>query len=296
MAALFDGQGFFEFGMGKSAHDNYAAAREVFAEASQAVGVDLARVCFGDLSYLQEDTRIVQPAIVTVDLAEYAAYRERHGSPDIVTGMSLGYYAAMGAAEVFQNYGDTVKAVAERARILYELHKERPGVMAGFVGLAKSELDPILKATGARLAITRDKLRHSFVVAGSHEEIENTEAEVRKKGVRRFEILKIFGRFHHDENREAQPLFTEVLESFPLNDPTIRLLGNNAIFLDIATEAARHAVDQLVEPVEWDDVIEILPKEGVTAVAEFGPDKSRGLVRQVSRRFDIETITFPEAV
>lgn len=279
--------------MGKTVHKNYARAREVFDEASNSVGIDIARVCFGDLVYLQEDPRIVQPAIVTVDLAEYAAYVEINGRPDYVTGLSLGYLAAMGAAEVFETYGQTVKAVADRAGILYEIHRERPGGMAGFVGLAKHELDPILKRTGAKLAVTRDILRNSFVVTGREDEIKDTENEARKNGVRRFERLKISGWFHHDDNAEAQPPFSRVLGGLSLNDPVIKLLGNNAVFLQTAAEAAQHAVDQLVEPVEWDDEIEVLNSEGVTKVVEFGPDESRGLARQMSKRFKMEAIRFP---
>lgn len=281
--------------MGKTAYTNHARAREVFAEASDAVGIDIARVCFGDLVYLQEDPRVVQPAIVTVDLAEYAAYAEIYGRPDYVTGLSLGYIAAMGAAEVFESYGQTVKTVADRAAILYEIHRKRPGGMAGFVGLAKTELDPILKKTGARLAVTRDKLRQSFVVSGSDDQISHTEDEARSSGVRKFERLKISGWFHHDDNAEVQPAFIEILDSLSMNDPIIRLLGNNAIFLESASAAARHAVDQLVEPVDWDATIEVLNREGVTKVVEVGPDQTRGLARQMSKRFKTQAIQFPLA-
>ena len=44
VAALFDGQGIFQPGMGKQAYDRYGASREVFKQASDAVGVNMGRV------------------------------------------------------------------------------------------------------------------------------------------------------------------------------------------------------------------------------------------------------------
>jgi len=294
VGVLFGGQGVFEAGMGQTAYRNYARAREIFKEASESAGVDMARVCFGDLTYLQDDPRIVQPAIVTVGLAEYGAWLENNEEPDVVTGLSLGLYPAMAAAEVFQTYGDTVSVVAQRARILYEIHRQRPGKMAGFVGLSTPDLEPILKKTGAGLAIMRDRIRKSVVITGSPEEIEATEEEVKKNGVRKFELLNIFGKFHHGDNAEAQPPFEAVLDSFPMSDPKIKILGNHAIFLDTAAELKAHAVDQLVDQVDWDSVIEEVDRLGVSRIFEAGADDSRGLARQMSKRFKTETIRFPK--
>ena len=115
---MFDGQGLFGPGMGELAYKRHAAAREVFNECSQRLGVDLKKVCFkgGKLNYLQEDPRIIQPSIVSVDLAEYAAYREIYGQGDVVTGLSLGMLAAMGAAGVFESFGDVVVAASKEQK------------------------------------------------------------------------------------------------------------------------------------------------------------------------------------
>jgi [acyl-carrier-protein] S-malonyltransferase len=282
--------------MGKVAHDRYAASKQVFEEASEAAGVDMARVCWGDLTYLQDDPRIVQPAIITVDLAEYAAWKEWNGEPDLVSGLSLGIYAAMGAAEIFQSYSDTISAVKKRAELLYELHRHSPGGMAGFVGLAKHQLDPILEKTNAKIAVMRDRVRDSVVVVGSRREIDETEIEVKKSGVRRFENLKIFGWFHHEDNASVQGPYREYLEGMDLSDPKIRILGNHAIFLNTAQEAVDHALDQFVEPADWDHTIGAMAQIGVTKVIETGPDTTRGLARQMSKRFNTQTIKFPESV
>ncbi len=294
IAALFDGQGVTHTGMGKETYKRFAASREVFSESSAKVGVDLARVCFGDLAYLQESPRIVQPATVAVDLAEYAAWRELNdGDAEVVTGLSLGMFAALGAARVFNTYADAVEASARRAQIMHEAYTENPGHMAGVVGLALHELEPIVRKAGAGIAVIRDRARHSFVVTGGDKEVDDAEKEARKNGVRRWERLKFKGFFHHEIHEESKDPLRVELDSFKLNNPHISLLGNNALYLMSAQESVEHVLDQLTETSDWDSVIELLNNEGIRRVVETGPDESRGLARQMNKRFKTEHIKFP---
>ncbi len=296
--AVFDGQGVYEPGMGKVAYDRYAASREVFNSGSDAVGVDLARVCFGDLTHLQNEPTIVQSAIVAVDLAEYAAWREHHNADaEVVSGLSLGMIAAMGAAKYFETYAHAIHAAAIRANIIQEILKDNPGRMAGVVGMAMEELDPILKATGARVAVIRDRIRKSFVVTGGENNIEEAGKEAKSNGARKWELLSIFGSFHHPVLEEGKPLFDEVLmKTFNTGDPSVKLLGNNGEYLETEKATRKQAVDQMTEPADWDAVIARANTEGVKRIVEFGPDRDRGLARQMSKRFGAERIVFPSTV
>jgi len=281
--------------MGKAAYDRYAASREVFKTSSEAVGVDIARVCFGDLVYLQQDSRIIQPAIVTVDLAEYAAYREMQGDADIATGLSLGMYAAMGAAGVFESYADAAAIAAKRALIMHEVSTAKPGQMAGVVGMALHELEPIVKNAGAKIAVIRDRVRSSFVVTGSQTNVDEVEKETQRSGKRRWEKLNIMGAFHFDDHEESKGPFSAELKNFTLGDPKLRLLGNHALYLASAEDAVSHVLDQLTETSDWDAVISRLNEDGVNNVVEFGPDPNRGLARQMVRHYKANHIQFPIA-
>src|SRR4051794_25045403 len=101
IAYIFPGQGSQSVGMGKDLADNFAAAREVFEAADDALGFSLSDMCFwGDEAdlHLTENT---QPAILTASVAAFHAARaEGLPEPAIVAGHSLGEYSALVAAGV----------------------------------------------------------------------------------------------------------------------------------------------------------------------------------------------------
>src|SRR5215204_7175363 len=101
IAYIFPGQGSQAVGMGKDLFDNFAAAREVFEQADEALGFSLSEMCFsGDEADLQL-TANTQPAILTTSIAAYRAMEaEGFPLPDFVAGHSLGEYSALVAAGV----------------------------------------------------------------------------------------------------------------------------------------------------------------------------------------------------
>src|SRR5579863_1401983 len=89
-AVVFPGQGSQRVGMARDFHDAFASSREVFAEASEALGLDMAALCFeeGDRLDLTEYT---QPAILTAEIAMHRALRDEMGlAASVFGGHSLG--------------------------------------------------------------------------------------------------------------------------------------------------------------------------------------------------------------
>ena len=62
---IFPGQGSQYVGMGSDFHEDHAIAREIYAEASEVLGYDLAALCFQGPDEQLNLTRYTQPALLT---------------------------------------------------------------------------------------------------------------------------------------------------------------------------------------------------------------------------------------
>ena len=68
-AFLFPGQGSQSSGMGKFLHDEFKIARETFEEASDAIQLNMKKLCFQESYEILSLTENTQPALLTVSTA-----------------------------------------------------------------------------------------------------------------------------------------------------------------------------------------------------------------------------------
>src|SRR5207244_6680124 len=123
--------------------DASSAPRRVFQQADEVLGFELSQLCFEGPAEELEDTINAQPAILTVSLACLAAMREKVEAvgqkwqpPKFVAGHSLGEYTALVAAGAL-DFGDALRLLRERGRLMKEQRHHRPGGMAAVVGLGR---------------------------------------------------------------------------------------------------------------------------------------------------------------
>ena len=94
---LYPGQGAQKAGMGKDFYENSPLAKELYDEASEALGLDMKALCFEENDKL-DLTEYTQAALVTTCLAMTRVAKEAGLKADITAGLSLGEYAAIAAA------------------------------------------------------------------------------------------------------------------------------------------------------------------------------------------------------
>ena len=96
VAFVFPGQGSQSVGMGKELCDQFSAAKEVFEEAEDVLGLPLKRLCFSGPNEELVLTENTQPAILTVSIAALRALEsESPIRPRFVVGHSMGEYSAL---------------------------------------------------------------------------------------------------------------------------------------------------------------------------------------------------------
>ena len=99
LAFVFPGQGAQHAGMGKDLNDNFSVARELFEEANDALGFDLAKMCFEGPEEDLKLTANTQPAILTMSVAALRVLeQETELRANFVAGHSLGEYSALVAS------------------------------------------------------------------------------------------------------------------------------------------------------------------------------------------------------
>src|SRR5579859_3288912 len=97
IAIVFPGQGSQRAGMARDFFEGFAVSRAVFAEASDALGFDVAALCFTEDPRL-DLTEYTQPAILTAEIAMARGLEEMGLRATCWGGHSLGEYTALCAA------------------------------------------------------------------------------------------------------------------------------------------------------------------------------------------------------
>ena len=154
LALVFPGQGSQYVGMGHDLYQAFPVARAIFDQADAILGFALSDLCFAGPADVLTDTINQQPALLTTSIAALrvlSSSQRSQGalpSPAFVAGHSVGEYAALVAAEAL-DFGDAVRLVRERGRVMKEAGVAHPGAMAAILGLEDALLEDICRQVAA---------------------------------------------------------------------------------------------------------------------------------------------------
>ena len=115
-AFVFPGQGAQYVGMGKDFYEAFPVCREVFETASEATGLDIAKLCFEENEQLNQ-TEYTQICMLTVEAAILKAVEGQGVRSEVNAGLSLGEYGALIASGVM-DAADAFKVVRQRGILM----------------------------------------------------------------------------------------------------------------------------------------------------------------------------------
>ncbi len=296
VAFVFPGQGSQSVGMGRAFAEAFPEAAARFAEASRALGLDVARLCFEGPEEALALTANTQPAILTASVAALAGLEERGIKPDFVAGHSLGEYSALVCAGAL-DFADAVRVVRKRGEFMQEAVAVGAGAMAALIGLEVAAVEAICREAAAAGVVEVANLNApgQIVIAGERAAVERAVVIATGRGAKRAIPLPVSAPFHCRLMQPAAQRLREVLATVRFRDLRVPCVTNvDAAPVQTGAEAAEALVRQVAAPVRWAEGVERLVREGVGSFVEVGPGKVlTGLIRRIAppaRTFPVEDL------
>jgi [acyl-carrier-protein] S-malonyltransferase len=284
--------------MGKEFCERFAAARETFAEAEEALHAPLTRLCFSGPEDELKLTENTQPAILTVSTAILRVLQSEYGlEPVCVAGHSLGEYSALVAVGALA-FSDAVKVVRERGRLMQQAVPAGHGSMAVVLGLAAEDVEKICGEAAQGEVVGPANLNGAgqIVIAGAKAAVARAMTLARERGAKRVLELPVSAPFHCALMQPAAEGLKAVLASIDVKPFSIGVITN--VDADINTDASRVKevlVRQAVSPVRWEESIKRLEESAPERVLEIGPGKVlTGLIKRISPKLQADNIETPD--
>lgn len=287
IAYIFPGQGSQAIGMGKDLFDNFAAAREVFAAADDALGFPLSEMCFSGSEDDLQLTANTQPAILTTSVAAFRAMKgEGFADPDFAAGHSLGEYSALVAAGVL-DFADAVRTVRKRGTYMQEAVPVGVGAMAAILGADVDTVETACAeaADGQVCSPANINSPSQIVIAGDADAVDRACELLKERGAKRAIKLNVSAPFHCTLMEPAAEKLGVDLDNLEYREFRFPIVTN----LDAELNEDPGGVNndlwrQVWSPVKWLQSVRKLRSLGVETFVEIGPGKVlSGLVRQIDR-------------
>ncbi|MBZ6232803.1 SDR family NAD(P)-dependent oxidoreductase, partial [Streptomyces olivaceus] len=270
LAVLFTGQGAQRVGMARDLFEQSpvfaAAVEKLLAELDPLLDRPLREVMWGEDAELIHETGWAQPALFVVEAALFEVVRAFGVTPDYLLGHSIGEVTAAYVSGVW-SLADACRVVAARARLMQALP---PGGAMAALEIPEAEIGDLLPDGVSVAAVNTED---SVVVSGPEAGVDRVMAAVGERG-HRVSRLRVSHAFHSALLDPMLGEFTRVLETVRFAQPRIPVVS------DVTGRAAtaeqlcspEYWARQVRVPVRFADGVRWLAEQGVTALAELGPD------------------------
>ena len=307
-ALLFPGQGSQYVGMGKEFYEEYQFVRDIFDQASQLLGYDIAEKCFKKPVFSRkimhrEDlnkTIYTQPAVLVTSYACMKVFQENCWEEGIelefslLAGHSLGEYTALLVAQAI-DFETAVRLVKKRAEFITEFSKAYPD--AGLMAIVdkKNSLEQDFTeelCKDFQVYVTLINTKNQIVVGGFKKNLAELSRKLRKNG-KVATMLRVEGPFHSPLMKPAAERFKKELDRADLR------IADKPVIANVTTEAIvdpdhirKELYEQIYTYVDWKRTIEKIARNGADLFIEMGPKKVlSNLAREIApdiKRLNVE--------
>jgi [acyl-carrier-protein] S-malonyltransferase len=263
--------------MGKELAASFPAARQVFEEVDDAVGLHLFRImCEGPEKTLMQ-TENAQPALMAYSMALLKALVTEGGVSleemcRYVAGHSLGEYTALAAAGSL-TLSQTARLLRVRGKAMNEAVPLGRGGMAAVMGLDLETVRDAVRSAraGGVCAAANDNAPGQVVISGDFEAVERAIALCLQRGARRTAMLTVSGPFHSPLMSPAAEKLADALSQSSLRSPAVPLVSN-ALAGEVTDPSLIREllVKNLTGTVRWRESVLYMRRKGIRTAIEVG--------------------------
>ena len=265
----------------------HPAVLATLAEASNALGEDMAQLIAAGPKDQLDLTTNTQPVMLTAGIACWRAWLAEGGTaPAVVAGHSLGEYSALVAAGAL-SLAQALPLVRLRAQAMQDAVPVGQGAMAAILGLdAAAVRDGCAQAAAASgevvEAVNFNDPRQT-VIAGSRAGVAAACELLKSLGAKRTLPLPVSAPFHSSLMKPAAERLRARLTDVAMVAPQIPVLNNVDVATPNTPDEIRDALyRQAFGAVRWVELVQALRARGISHVVECGPGKVlTGMVKRI---------------
>ena len=273
IAFVFPGQGTHYVGMGMELAARYPEASAVYEQANEVMKLDIRRLCREGPEAELVKTENSQPTIHTTTIAILKIIEKYGLKADVTAGFSLGEYAALVYAGVFQ-FEDSVKLVKQRGIFMQTEVPQGVGKMCWITGLNRKMVQQIVDESRDRGLIECSNFNcpNQIIVAGYAAAVEKASVLANERGATATTFLKVSGPFHTSLLKGAGEKLYELLGTVPMGNMEKKVVSNvTANYFAEKDDIRQLLGEHVYKAVRWEDSVNTMLDDGVDLFIEIGP-------------------------
>lgn len=286
IAFLFPGQGSQFVGMGKDFHDSDPKAREMYQQAGEVLGMDIADLCFNGPEETLRLTENAQPALLIHSIIALNTLRENGIDAVLAAGHSLGEYSALVAAGAIK-FLDAVRLVRKRGQFMQDAVPVGVGSMAAVIGMPLESIQELCDRHTREGHLVQPANMNSpdqVVIAGHKEAVAQVSDQARNGGAKKVLDLAVSAPFHCPLMKPAEIRLQDELNKTEFQNLSFPVVTNIEAIPILKSQEARDALArQVCSPVRWSDTMKFIVEQGIRTVVELGSGK---VLSKLMKRFN----------